>query len=229
MTKLCALICLFIPLSILADGAAQINKRISHEEEVSANEDLMREHGILNRLLLIYQEISRRIEHSQEFPIEALAKSTQLVRDFLENYHEKIEEDYIFPRFEKANQLVELVHTLKDQHDAGRKLTDYILAHANEKSLRDEEQRHILSHYLRLYIRMFRPHEAREDTVLFPAFHKLLSEEEYEKLGDKFEEIEHEHFGQDGFDKAVNQVADIEKQLGIYNLSQFTPQLNGNK
>lgn len=199
------------------------------QEEVSTNEDLMREHGILNRLLLVYQEIANRIEKNQDFPIDSLAKSAKLVRNFLEDYHEKLEEEYIFPRFEKANQLVDLVHTLKDQHDAGRKLTDYILSHANEKSLRDEEQRHILSHYLHLYIRMFRPHEAREDTVLFPAFHKLLSKEEYEKLGEKFEEIEHQHFGEDGFDKTVNQVADIEKQLGIYNLSQFTPKLNEDK
>lgn len=199
------------------------------QEEVSANEDLMREHGILNRLLLIYQEIARRIENNQDFPIESLAKSAKLTRDFLEDYHEKLEEEYVFPRFEKANQLVDLVHTLKDQHDAGRKITDYILSHANERALRDEEQRYLLSHYLRLYIRMFRPHEAREDTILFPAFHKLLSSEEYKKLGDIFEEKEKEHFGEDGFDKAVNQVADIEKQLGIYNLSQFTPKFNENK
>ncbi len=196
------------------------------QEEVSANEDLMREHGILNRLLLVYQEIANRIEKNESFPIEALAKSAKLVRDFLEDYHEKLEEEYIFPSFEKANQLVDLVHILKDQHDAGRKLTDYILSHANEKTIKDEEQRHILANYLRLYIRMFRPHEAREDTVLFPAFRKLLSKEEYEKLGDKFEEIEHQHFGEDGFGKAVNQITDIEKQLGIYNLSQFTPKFN---
>lgn len=209
--------------------AAPEQKENQEAEEVSANEDLMREHGILNRLLLIYQDIARRIEHHQDFPLDALTKSAHLVRSFLEDYHEKLEEEFIFPRFEKANQLVDLVHTLKDQHDAGRKLTDYILAHANEQNLRDEEQRHLLSHYLRLYIRMFRPHEAREDTVLFPAFRKLLSLEEYQKLGDKFEEREHQLFGEDGFEKTVNQVAEIEKLLGIYHLSQFTPRLDESK
>lgn len=216
------LICVLISFSLLADSSTQVEDKPA-QEEVSANEDLMREHGILNRLLLIYQEIAKRIEHKQHFPLETLAKSAKLVRDFLENYHEKLEEEYIFPHFEKANQLVDLVHTLKDQHDAGRRLTDYILAHANEQTLRDEEQKHLLSHYLRLYIRMFRPHEAREDTVLFPAFRKLISKDEYEKLGDKFEEIEQKHFGENGFERVVNQVADIEKQLDIYNLSQFTP------
>lgn len=214
-----------LTLSSMAYSETNRNNQPIAKEEVSANEDLMREHGILNRLLLIYQEIARRIEHKQDFPIDALTKSSKLVRNFLEDYHEKLEEEYIFPRFEKANQLVDLVHTLKDQHDAGRKLTDYVLSHANEKSLQDAEQRYLLSHYLKLYVRMFRPHEAREDTVLFPAFHKLLTAEEYEKIGDKFEEIEQEHFGEDGFDKAVNQVTDIEKQLGIYNLSQFTPKI----
>lgn len=58
---------------------------------------------------------------------------------------------------------------------------------------------------------MFRPHEAREDTVLFPALHKLLSKEEYDELGEKFEVIEHQQFGEDGFEKAVSKVADIEK------------------
>lgn len=223
ISLMCALIA-----PILAFSAVNINedKKSMEQEEVSPNEDLMREHGILNRILLIYQEIARRIEQNQDFPVEFLAKSAKLVRDFLENYHEKLEEEYIFPRFEKANQLVDLVHTLKDQHDAGRKLTDYILSHANERALRDEEQRYLLSHYLRLYIRMFRPHEAREDTVLFPAFRKLLSTEEYEKLGIMFEEKEHELFGEDGFDKTVNLIAEMEKQLGIYNLSQFTPKFN---
>jgi hemerythrin-like domain-containing protein len=207
-------------------NSIQIEKEITKEENVSANEDLMREHGILNRLLLIYQEIARRIEHQQDFPINALINSAKLIRQFLEDYHEKLEEDYIFPRFEEAHQLVDLVRTLRDQHQAGRQLTDYILSHANEEAIKDEEQKHLLSHYLRLYIRMFRPHEAREDTILFPAFRQLLSSDEYEKLGDLFEEREHQLFGNKGFEKTVNQVEKIEKQLGIYDLSQFTPQIS---
>lgn len=217
------LICLFVPL--LGCSAAQKDESRPQEEKVSANEDLMREHGILNRLLLIYQEIAKRIEQKKDFPIDALAKSAKLMRNFLEDYHEKLEEEFIFPRFEKANQLVDLVRTLKDQHQAGRQITEYIISHANEQVLKDEEQRHILSHYLRLYIRMFRPHEAREDTVLFPAFRKLISSKEYEELGEKFEERENQLFGKDGFNKTIDKVADIEKQLGIYNLSQFTPKL----
>lgn len=195
------------------------------QEEVGPNEDLMREHGILNRLLLIYQEISRRIDNHKSFPIQSLSESANIVRSFLEDYHEKLEEDFIFPVFEKAGKQVGLVKTLREQHNAGRNLTDYILKHSKEDLLKDDIQRLLLSDYLKLYVRMFRPHEAREDTVLFPEFKQLISKDEYKRLGDIFEDKEHQLFGEDGFEKTVAKVSDIEKQLGIYNLSQFTPQI----
>jgi len=71
---------------------------------------------------------------------------------------------------------------------------------------------------------MYRPHEAREDTVLFPAFRKLVSKHEYDSLGEDFESNEPRLFGSDGFETMVNKVAEIEKSLGIY-VSQCTPQL----
>ena len=76
---------------------------------------------------------------------------------------------------------------------------------------------------IRAFIRMFRPHEAREDTVLFPAFQKLVGHKEYDRLGEKFEERERKLFGGDGFEMAVRQVAQLEAALGIADLSQFTP------
>jgi hypothetical protein len=42
-------------------------------------------------------------------------------------------------------------------------------------------------------------------------------------LGEEFEKNEHKLFGEDGFETMVNKVAEIEKSLGIYELSQFTP------
>jgi hemerythrin-like domain-containing protein len=72
---------------------------------------------------------------------------------------------------------------------------------------------------------MYRPHKAREDTVLFPALHTLVSPEEYDRLGDVFEEREQKLFGKDGFERIVEEVTALEKKLGIYELSGFTPNL----
>jgi hypothetical protein len=76
-----------------------------------------------------------------------------------------------------------------------------------------------------MFNNMYSPHEAREDTVLFPAFRKIVSVHEYDALGEEFENNEHKLFGENGFEIIVEKVANIEKQLGIYELAQFTPKL----
>ncbi len=192
-------------------------------EEVSPTEDLMREHGLLNRILLIYENIISRIDTFQTFPVQAVEKSAKLVKSFIEEYHEKLEEEHIFPRLEKANRLVELVKTLKEQHNAGKKLTDYIINHATDQELKNAPALKRLRDTMQEFITMYRPHEAREDTILFPEFKKIVSTKEYNELGDIFEDKEHQLFGKKGFEKIVEDVEAIEKELGIYNLSQYTP------
>ena len=73
------------------------------------------------------------------------------------------------------------------------------------------------------FVRMYEPHEAREDTVLFPALRSIVSKHEFGALGEEFEKKEHQLFGEEGFEKMVDRVASIEKTLGLYDLAQFTP------
>jgi hypothetical protein len=73
------------------------------------------------------------------------------------------------------------------------------------------------------FIRMYRPDEAREDTVLFPAFRRIVPHKEFEELGDQFEGKEHELSGKAGFEGIVEKVAALEKQLGTYDLDAFAP------
>ena len=195
------------------------------EEDVSPAEDLMREHGVLKRVLLIYAEGVRRLDARQDLPPESLAESARVIRGFIEDYHEKLEEEHLFPRFRKARRLVDLVDVLERQHRAGRRVTDTTLRLANAKSIGNPEDRKRLAESLRQFIRMYAPHEAREDTVLFPAFRTIVSDHEYGALGEDFEKKEHELFGEDGFESMVDRVAAIEKSLGIYDLNQFTPKI----
>lgn len=195
------------------------------EQEVSPSEDLMREHGVLNRILLIYDNCRLHLVNKEQFDLAIVDISAQIIRTFIEDYHEKLEEDFLFPRFEKANQLVDLVQVLRSQHKAGRILTDQMMQFGKMKSLADADESQKLIKLLSDFNGMYRPHEAREDTVLFPAIRKIVSKNEYYALGEEFEDKEHQLFGEDGFDTIVEKVANIEKQLGIYELSMFTPQL----
>src|SRR5262245_23799541 len=73
-------------------------------EEIAPTEDLMREHGVLKHLLLAYREIVRRLDARQDFAPEVLADAAGIIRRFIEDYHEKLEEDFLFPRFEKSGK-----------------------------------------------------------------------------------------------------------------------------
>ena len=215
---------IFIAASGLAAAVNAFAKEDEKQnEQVSPPEDLMREHGVLKRILLIYGEAIRRIKADQDLPPEPLAESAKIIRQFVEDYHEKLEEDFLFPRFKKANKLVDLVDVLLQQHQAGRRLTDITMRLATNQALKHADDRRKLVDSMLQFIRMYNPHEAREYTVLFPAFHRIVSAHEFDSLGEDFEKKEDELFGDDGFFKVVDRVAEIEKKLGIYDLAQFTP------
>ncbi len=209
------------PESARKQAGAAVEK--GEEEGVSPAEDLMREHGVLKRILLIYREGIRRIDSKQDFPPEVLSSSANLIRKFIEDYHEKLEEEHLFPRFRKAGSLVDLVNVLEEQHKKGRVLTETTLQLATVAAMKNAQDRLKLRDALRLFVRMYEPHEAREDTVLFPAFRKIVSANEYASLGEDFENKEHQLFGEDGFEKNVDEVARLEKVFGINDLAQFTP------
>ena len=180
---------------------------------------------MLNRVLLIYDEALRRIQAKEKFDPAVVTNAAGIIKSFIEDYHEKLEEDHIFPRFEQAGKLIELTTNLRAQHAMGRRVTERILASAKSG---DNETLHTL---LAAFNRMYRPHEAREDTVLFPALHKVVSKHEYDAMGEQFEGIERKTFGGDGFDMAVDKVTELEKQFGIYDIPSshrpFRPQNDG--
>jgi hemerythrin-like domain-containing protein len=150
----------------------------------------MREHGVLDRVLLVYEETLRRLDSTEQLPPTVIAGAAGIVRRFIEDYHEKLEEDYRFPRLEKANAQPDLVATLRAQHQAGRRLTEAIQRGAAAAPLKDPAARRQIADPIRAFIRMYRPHAAREDTVLFPPFRKVVSRNEYDSPGEEFERKE---------------------------------------
>lgn len=190
----------------------------SHDEaEVTPGEDLMQEHGVLERVLLLYEEAAGRAERGEAFDAGVVASAADVVRRFVEGYHERTEERFVFPRLEAARREVELVAVLRRQHERGRQVTGDIARLARNGATPE------LARALRGFVRMYRPHAAREETVLFPAFRALVGRKAYRELGEQFEEQEHAQLGEHGFEGAVAEVARLEVALGVAALAGFTP------
>ena len=195
------------------------------EPEVTATEDLMREHGVLRRALLVYFETAPRIrKNAASLDASQLYQTAKLFQDFGENYHERmLEEQHIFPVVRKGpKEAADYVPILIAQHERGREVTEYILAVTKSGTI-SSANAEPLARALDSFVVMYQNHAAREDTVIFPAWKKHFTDKQIDELSDKFEDIEHKMFGKDGFDDAVNKIMGIESALGYADISQFTP------
>jgi hemerythrin-like domain-containing protein len=215
-------------LVVIGGYAAAVDLAYADEKEgskpgqkkaIGPAEDLMREHGVLRRVLLIYEETLRRIAARQPIPGNPLRSGAHLIRKFVEDYHERNEEQYVFPKLRgSGDEAGRDVPILLQQHQAGRRLTDSIIQISTRKA--DDPA---LVEPVTSFIRMYRAHAAREDTVVFPAFQTALSMDEIDDIADRFEKQEDKLFGEGGFARIVEEVAEHEKALGIYQLDAFTP------
>lgn len=192
--------------------------------EVTATEDLMREHGILRRALLVYQESAIRLRQDPaSVPPAELEKVANLFRLFGEDYHEKkLEEVFIFPIVKKSpGKVGAYVDILLAQHTRGREITDYLLSITKADTIPSNSVE-ALATALESFVRMYEHHAAIEDTIIFPAWKSATGETELDELAAKFEEIEVEQFGGDGFEAALKRMEGIEANLGLANLEMFT-------
>ena len=184
----------------------------------------MREHGILRRALLVYRESATRLRQDPaSVPPDALEKVANLFRVFGEDYHErKLEEAFVFPVVKKLpGAPASYVDVLLGQHQRGRLITDYVLAITKADRIPSHSVEP-LAKALESFARMYDHHAAIEDTVVFPAWKASVGETELDVLAAKFEEIEAEQFGEDGFDAALKRMEEIETSLGLSNLDMFT-------
>lgn len=194
------------------------------EPEVTATEDLMREHGVIRRALLIYHFTAEKLRQSPStVDSSALAKTAQLFRHFGEDYHERmLEEQHIFPIVKKMKgRPASYPDILIAQHNRGREITEYVLSVCRGPKIGSRAAE--LATVLDNFVLMYEHHAAREDTIVFPAWKKNFSNKQLDDLSEEFEQIEHKMFGRDGFDDAERTISGIEDTLHISDISQFTP------
>lgn len=205
-------------------SAAEREREGGKELEVLAVEDLMREHGVLRRALLVYSEAAARLGRDQaEIPLDALGRTAALFRSFGEDYHERsLEEKYVFPPLiHSGGRHASLAKTLTAQHTRGRQITDYITAVAHRGRIGSADAQPFATELL-AFVRMYEHHAAIEDTVIFPAWKSVIAPTQYRELSEQFEELEHRLFGEDGFEDALKRIATIEQAFGLSDLGALT-------
>lgn len=216
-----------LALGLGGAGMALIVAGCGHEatgEDISATEDLMREHGVLRRILVLYRRIGDRLSTGDTgFDAAGLGQAADLFRRFGEDYHEReLEERRLFPTVQKAGGAAAgLIGVLLSQHQRGREITAYVQAKCvtGKVALGDAAP---LGSALNTMARMYEAHTAFEDTIVFPAWKKAISKHDLKEASEEFERIEKAQFKGDGFDQALEQMTQIEQRLGMSDLAAYT-------
>ena len=121
----------FVAASGLALPAlARDTKKTGAEETAFPPEQLMRSHAVLARVLLIYEAGMRRMGQGEDIDPAVYSEAAEITNAFIHDHQDKMEEELVFTRFKTGGRMVELVGVLANQHQAGRKLTERILAAA---------------------------------------------------------------------------------------------------
>jgi hypothetical protein len=113
------------------------------------------------------------------------------------------------------------VAPLRAEDGEPKEKNDYVTSVTRAESISSANARP-LADALDGLVLMYRHHAALEDAVVFPSWKEAVSAQEYDELTDRFEELERQMFGKDGFEDAVARITAIEQTFGAADLAAFT-------
>ena len=154
---------LLLSAPALADQRRQATpkKKAAEAVPVTATEDLMREHGVLRRILLIYEAGARRIGQGEDIDPAVFSQAAETMRDFVHDYHEKRRRSRSSRASRRPAAWSSWSTSCWSSTPPGRKLTDRILrALAPKRGTKGERQAMIDA--MQASITLYRPHVARE-------------------------------------------------------------------
>lgn len=169
-----------------------------------ATDILQQEHELVVPFLDALEAAARRLESRQQTSSTPLRPSffldaSEFISCFIDGCHHTKEEGLLFPALEAAGvpQLGGLMGEILAEHDECRRLSLQMRACAERLASGDAGSRATLAWNTLAFIRLIRPHLAKEESALFPFADKKLSPDQQRDLGEEFERLEAENEEQD--------------------------------
>jgi hemerythrin-like domain-containing protein len=195
-------------------------------EASTAIEILDRQHGLLERAIAILEEIRGGMDARMDLPPEIITETAGIIRRSGVDYHQKMEDKYIFPALDAAKKMGGLIGVLREQHEAGARLIEVIKGLSVGFSAKDLEKRRTMSSAIHHFSRMYRAHTDREETLIFPLVRQVTAPKAFTEMNAAFQKAEKELQGQDRFEETIQKISGYENTLGIGDLAAFTPRVD---
>ncbi len=177
----------------------------------------MHEHRLVERMVNILNEASRRIESGGEVDVDLFEKAVDFIKTFTDRCHHMKEEGELFPAIEQKGIPKEggPIGMMLHEHDIGR---GYV--RGMEEALRkykpgDRMQAATLVQNARGYANLLAQHIMKEDNILYPMANRVLNEADRKKLVSEFDRIEEKEIGKGVHEKYHHLVEELENRANI--------------
>jgi len=165
---------------------------------MSATEDLLQDHIFIRRLQAIIEKCYALLHEGRGVPFGDLIKITDLMEQFVDQFHHNKEEMSYFPETESKDHYSEEIRKFVIEHEFGRRITKRVRIHL-EEFLQGKDAREPLARYLKTYSVFILDHTSKEDRFFTDVKQtRSLSDEEERELKKEFELMKHECMGKSG-------------------------------
>jgi len=159
---------------------------------MSATEDLLRDHVFIRRLQVVIEKCYTILHEGKNVPFGDLVKISDLMEQFVDQFHHGKEETSYFPENEHRDNYSDDVRKFVLEHEFGRRIARRVKIHL-EEFLQGKDAREPLARYLKTYSVFILDHTTKEDRFFTDIKDRQsLSVDEEKRLKGEFERMKHE-------------------------------------
>ena len=159
---------------------------------MSATEDLLQDHIFIRRLQVVIEKCYTILYEGKDVPFGDLVKISDLLEQFVDQFHHGKEETSYFPEAEHRDNYSDDVRKFVIEHEFGRRIARRVKIHL-EEFLQGTDAREPLARYLKTYSVFILDHTTKEDRFFTDIKEKRsLSTDEEKRLKGEFERMKHE-------------------------------------
>ncbi len=159
---------------------------------MSATEDLQQDHVFIRRLQAVIEKCYTLLYEGKAVPSGDLIKITDMIEQFVDQFHHGKEENSYFPETENKDHYSEEIRKFVIEHEFGRRIAKRVKIHL-EEFLQGKDSREPLARYLKTYCAFILDHTSKEDRFFTDVKERRsLSEKEEKELKKGFERMKHE-------------------------------------
>jgi hemerythrin-like domain-containing protein len=175
-------------------------------------DELMNEHRVIERMLVVVSNACDRLENGQEVEQELFVGAADFFKNFADRCHHGKEEKLLFVKMQERGVSGEVgpIAVMLREHQDGRghvrKIAELSATKMNQKT------KDGLVRVGRAYVDLLSKHIQKEDNILYPMANQILTKEDQEELAKGFEEVEENVMGPGVHERYHHMIDEWEKK-----------------